>query len=146
MEATYTAKFAEIHPDKEGASHNILIGHKAPITTVQTIVAIISHDKVITFGHHTRDTVGEVLTGVAVGERHDRHQTLRLSLVQQDVVLHFAQLFQIAPNVSGAIRLVVIATAHLGNDLTIHGQYLVAVLHAVTRHTNHTLDVSHSGI
>src|SRR5690606_33286920 len=146
MEATYTAKFAEIHPDKEGASHNILIGHKAPITTVQTIVAIVSHDKVIAFRHHTRDAIGEILTGVTIGEGHDGHQALRRRFVQQDVVLHLAQLFQITPNVSGAIRFVVIDTAHLSNDLAIDRQYLVTVFHAVARHANHTLDVVHAGI
>ncbi len=41
----------EIHPHQHSASDKICLGHKSPVATVITVVAVVAHHEVLAFRH-----------------------------------------------------------------------------------------------
>ena len=53
MKSPDPARVAQIHPDEERLADDILLRNETPETAVETVVPIITHDKIMSGGHLT---------------------------------------------------------------------------------------------
>ena len=60
MKATDTAQLAKVHPNKKCFTDNIGLGDKTPVTTIQAVIAIVTHHKVNPRRNGASDTISEV--------------------------------------------------------------------------------------
>jgi hypothetical protein len=60
MEGTNTSEVSKIHPDKESFTNDIRLGDETPKSTVQAVIAIVTHHKVNTGRYGTAQTISEI--------------------------------------------------------------------------------------
>ena len=57
MEWTNATQATKIHPDEKGTSYDICFWYKSPVTTIQAIVAVVTHHKVNTLWNVASDAI-----------------------------------------------------------------------------------------
>src|SRR5690625_3992323 len=118
-----------VHPDSHRPAQQIFLEHEAPGPTVQRLVAIVSHDKIVTFRHCNR--LKSVVAALWI-----HHNGVRAP----------AQAFRIFYRPASR-RIAVQALANpwavglLFGRLAVDIQHLLAVSDCISRNTNNALDV-----
>ena len=62
MEGTDTAEISKVHPDKESFTDDIRLGDKTPKSTVQAVIAIVTHHKVNALRYGATNAISEIFT------------------------------------------------------------------------------------
>ncbi|BBG30647.1 Mg/Co/Ni transporter MgtE [Zymobacter palmae] len=121
---------APVHPDGEGAPHDILFRHEPPEPAVLRVVAVVAHRKIAAFRHDDVPRALNLGFKLAITETGCR--------VNVQVVLNAAQRF-VPQLVVGIIRCLC-GYQRFGHFLTVDGQRAVLVVDTITRYADHTLD------
>src|SRR5699024_4422124 len=126
LETSYSAGMGKVHPDEKRPPHDVFICHKAPVTAVQTVVAVVSHHEVMPFGNLAAHAGAAVIAVIPQeGIVGNGNQTLRGTPVEQDVMSGSTQLFIKLGNVIATVGLEEVAHASLFDRLIVDGQLLV---------------------
>jgi hypothetical protein len=62
MKAADAAQVTKVHPNKESFTDDIGLGDKTPVTTIEAVIAIVTHHKVNTCRNSASHTISKVFT------------------------------------------------------------------------------------
>src|SRR5689334_24214019 len=93
MEAADAFQVAEVHPDEERTTDDVLVRREAPIAAVGAVVAVVAHHEVVARRHLARDTARVVLAVIAIREVFRADDEWRHGRVIENAVLAPIQIF-----------------------------------------------------
>ena len=75
------AQVTKVHPNKESFTDNISLGYETPVTTIQAVIAIVTHHKVNAGRNGATHTISKVFAFFTIWEINNWAYFLRSSLI-----------------------------------------------------------------
>ena len=103
MEGPDTLEVAEVHPYIKSFSDDIFFRHKAPITRVHGVVAVITHHEIVALRHLAAHALDGVIAVVIAGESIGTRDKSRALLVVEEAVALGAEFFFVLLEVAHSV-------------------------------------------
>src|SRR5882757_9932461 len=141
MKATDSSHIAEVHPDEEGTTDHIAVGHETPEAAVLAVIPIVAHDEVTLGGHGTGNAARTVDASISICMLHCGTSFRPRPLAENSPMVKVAKGFdELLVGLDPARVEVALDLAHR-NHGAVDRQAPVVIVDAIAGKPHHPLDV-----